>query len=105
MLAIPFVPLALAVLGTYLEAVASTVVNAQQRKDDLHLLQKTKLTLREIRALDSDGDGNVSRSEFLQFMLLAMNQVDKDLLDRLNKQFDQVSLCVRISYFCGMCYW
>ena len=46
--------------------------------------------MEDIRILDGDGDGNVSRAEFFEFMLVSMNQVDKSLFDGLNEHFDRL---------------
>lgn len=46
--------------------------------------------MEDIRILDGDGDGNVTRAEFFEFMLVAMNQVDKSVFDGLNKHFDRL---------------
>ena len=88
-LAIIFIPFAVGIMGSLLEMVAGAIIDARRKKYESYLHNKP-LTLRDIRVMDSDGDGNVTRAEFLQFMLVAMNQVDKGLLERLNHHFDQL---------------
>lgn len=51
-----------------------------------------ELTVRDLEAMDADGDGNVDWSEFLEFMLVAMNKIDEDLLWELRYQFDSLDV-------------
>jgi len=44
----------------------------------------------DLDAMDRDGDGAVSRMEFVEFMLLSMGKVDREFLDRLHAQFDSL---------------
>jgi len=37
--------------------------------------------------MDRNGDGVVSWSDFLEFMLIAMQKVDSDMLDELRRMF------------------
>ena len=46
-------------------------------------LRNKELTLEDLRVMDGDGDGTVTKAEFLEFMLVAMNQVDQGLIDNL----------------------
>lgn len=63
---------------------------SNRQKRYANFLQSKPLTMEDIRILDGDGDGNVTRAEFFQFMLVAMNQVDKSLFDGLNEHFDRL---------------
>ena len=46
----------------------------------------------DLEAMDADGDGNVDWSEFLEFMLVAMNKIDEDLLWEMRYQFDSLDV-------------
>jgi hypothetical protein len=41
--------------------------------------------------MDKDGDGNIDRFEFVAYMLVAMQKVDKSVLDLLSSQFQTMS--------------
>ena len=51
-----------------------------------------ELTSRDLMAMDVNGDGKVSRAEFLEFMLLAMKKVDTDLIQELQEYFDRLDV-------------
>jgi len=42
----------------------------------------------DLNHMDKDGNGIVSRLEFLEFMLLTMDKVDEDDLEQIHSQFD-----------------
>lgn len=44
----------------------------------------------DIKRMDADGSGKVSRLEFIEFMLLTMDKVDQDDLDQLHRQFSSM---------------
>lgn len=48
------------------------------------------LRLSDLELMDKDRNGTVSRLEFIEFMLLSMDKVDVDFLNRLNAQFDEL---------------
>lgn len=43
-----------------------------------------------LNLMDLDGDSKVTRSEYLQFMLLALKKVDREFLDKIEMQFDRL---------------
>jgi len=88
-LAIVFIPIAVSVMGFLLGSLANAIISYRQKRYTRHLENKP-LTQEDIDILDENGDGQVTRAEFLQFMLVAMNQVDKSLLDSLNEHFDRL---------------
>lgn len=79
-------------MGLFLQQVAELMVKSKQRNkmlfgaDDQSSIRE--LTVKDLEAMDSDGNGNVDWSEFLEFMLVAMNKIDEDLLWELRYQFD-----------------
>ena len=50
------------------------------------------LRYEDLKVMDEDNNGKVSKLEFLEFMLLSTNRVDKDYLSRLHKQFSILDL-------------
>ena len=40
--------------------------------------------------MDSDGSGDVTKAEFITFMLVAMNKVDSELVDKLGDVFNRL---------------
>jgi EF hand len=90
-LAIFFIPVAVGIMGSFLEKVAHAIIRHHREKFARQLHDKP-LTMEHIRMLDVDGDGEVTRAEFLEFMLVAMNEVDKGLLDRLKENFQRLDV-------------
>lgn len=88
-LATVFIPFAVGIMGIFLETVANAIIDQRRRRYQEYLHNKP-LTLHDIRILDADGDGEVTRAEFLEFMLVAMNQVDKGLLNQLKDHFNRL---------------
>ena len=68
---------------------ANTIIDFRQKRGQRKLRNKD-LTLEDLKVMDGDGDGTVTKAEFLEFMLVAMNQVDQDLLDNLKAHFDRL---------------
>jgi hypothetical protein len=50
------------------------------------------LTIEDLDALDTDGDGEVSEMEYIKFMLVAMKKVDVKLFDDLHEQFRKMDV-------------
>jgi hypothetical protein len=81
------IPLAVGAMGRWLGLVASWIISTRQRHAWKRLWSSKDLTFEDLEVMDEDGDGNVTRAEFLEFMLLAMDKVDRSLLDELRAQF------------------
>ena len=90
-MAVFFIPVAVGIMGKFLEGVANAIID-HHREQYTRKLHNKPLTIEDIRILDSDGDGEVSRAEFLEFMLVAMNEVDKSLLDKLKEHFKRLDI-------------
>lgn len=88
-LAILYIPIAVGLMGTFLDLVATSII-AQKTKSAEDYWGNHDLSLKDLRVMDSDGDGTVSKAEFLEFMLVAMDQVDQDTLDNLKDHFDRL---------------
>ena len=86
-LALVFLPIAVASAGELLGAVSKVLVTRRQHIRNEQLLHRT-VDLKFLKEMDADGNGKVSRYEYITFMLQAMGAVDMDLLAELNAQFD-----------------
>ena len=69
--------------------IANTFVEREINKANTKLL-KREVTLEDLEAMNADGDGEVSPLEFVEHMLLVMQKVDRDLLDKLHAQFERL---------------
>ena len=88
-LAVLYIPVAVSVIGSLLDVMANMIIDFRQSQGQKQLRDK-ELTLQDLKVMDFDGDGQVSKAEFLEFMLIAMNQVDQELLDNLKSHFDRL---------------
>ncbi|KAL7510447.1 hypothetical protein ACHAXN_007565 [Cyclotella atomus] len=86
-----FIPLAVAAMGYILGQLASFIVE-QRREEYYKRLLSKDLTIEDLDALDTDGDGGVSELEYLKFMLVAMKKVDAKLFDDLHLQFKKIDV-------------
>uniref|UniRef100_K3X659 EF-hand domain-containing protein n=1 Tax=Globisporangium ultimum (strain ATCC 200006 / CBS 805.95 / DAOM BR144) TaxID=431595 RepID=K3X659_GLOUD len=53
-------------------------------------VMKTKISMKELLAMDSDGDGKVSQLEYLSYMLVKLNKADQDDIDGILTQFKKL---------------
>jgi hypothetical protein len=79
-------PLAVAVFGEILGRIANIYIQRKQRVAQTKFLHRS-LTLCDIRNMDSDDDGRVNMSDFLCFMLIALQKVDRRTIDELKTIF------------------
>jgi potassium channel subfamily K len=84
-----FIPMAVAAAGEFLGNVANVIVERRQHARNEKIIHRD-LNLRYLREMDENGNGQVSRLEFVQFMLKEMGIVEQELLDELNEQFDHL---------------
>ena len=80
------IPLAVAAMGRWLSITAAWITDTRQRHVR-RFLEAKDLTYEDLEVMDEDGDGNVTRAEFLEFMLVAMDKVDRSLIEELRRQF------------------
>ena len=104
LLVVIFIPIAVGAMGFLLRRIAEAVLQTKQRKHMVGLFgsgdiasptgrqRQRELTVMDLEAMDSDGNGNVDWSEFLEFMLVAMKKVDEDLMWELRYQFDSLDV-------------
>lgn len=64
----------------------------QRREEYYKKLWSRDLTIEDLDALDTDGDGEVSEMEYIKFMLVAMKKVDVKLFDDLHEQFRKMDV-------------
>ena len=48
--------------------------------------------MEHIKEMDRNGDGEVSRLEYMEFMLVEMKLVDSSVLSELHEQFDRLDM-------------
>lgn len=87
--AILFIPLAVAAMAHILDE-CSTFVMKRRREKHSQKLRNLTLTEGDLDVLDTAKDGQVSRLEYVEFMLKALNKVDEHLFEELHAQFDML---------------
>ena len=89
--AIFYIPIAVAAAGELLSGVADRVLT--KRKELAAERQASKgLTLETLLGMDDDGDGKVSETEYVQYMLVDMGLVDRKEIDFLKDQFKRLDV-------------
>ena len=86
---IVFLPFAVAVVGEFLARVASVYMNKKRRNAEKEFMSRT-LTLSDIKAMDMDCDGKVDKAEFLIFMLVALQKVEKEDISAIMALFQRL---------------
>jgi potassium channel subfamily K len=84
-------PLSVAVLGEFLTRVASVYIGRQTRRTEREFLNQT-MTIADLETMDVDGDGKVQKGEFLAFMLVTLQKVDKEDIDDLLHLFNNLDV-------------
>lgn len=82
-------PLAVAVFGEVLGRIATVYIQRKQRVAQSKFLHRS-LTLCDIRNMDTNEDGKVDREDFITFMLVALQKVDRSTIDQLKSIFDSL---------------
>ena len=91
LLAIVFIPLACGVTGHGIGYIAQNMISKKEN-DFLSQYRAKELTQDDLDAMDTTGDGKVSWAEFLEFMLVAMNKIDYELVDELQAHFQRLDV-------------
>eukprot|EP00977_Amphora_coffeiformis_P005066 scaffold1068_cov167-Amphora_coffeaeformis.AAC.24 len=89
--AVLYIPLAVASAGEIFSSVAVAFIQRRQKKifeDEL----STNLSLAHMNAIDSNGDGLITREEYVSFMLLEMGRLDPRELRELHRQFEHLDV-------------
>eukprot|EP00978_Attheya_sp_CCMP212_P030653 scaffold113525_cov46-Attheya_sp.AAC.1 len=89
--AVVFIPLGVGTMGHVLGEVANVIV--QERR---HAFQRRvwthELKMEDLEEMSDRHDGVVTRLDYMEFMLVTMKKVDRDTLDILHSQFDELDL-------------
>uniref|UniRef100_A0A7S2E055 EF-hand domain-containing protein n=1 Tax=Helicotheca tamesis TaxID=374047 RepID=A0A7S2E055_9STRA len=91
LLAVFFLPCAVAVFGEFLGQIASAYMDMKADEAEQKFLEK-ELTLSDLKTMDTDDDGEVDMAEFLSFMLVAMQKVDKESVDEIKALFKKLDV-------------
>ena len=76
-------------------AIITTVASwRSERKLIRNHVKRVNKGLREedLRKMDADGNGAVTMLEYVEFMLISMNKVDEEFLDKLHAQFKSLDV-------------
>lgn len=79
----------MAVFGEVLGRIASIYIQRRTREAETKHLQRS-LTHCDLRNMDADEDGMVSREEWLTFMLVMLQKVDRESIDQLKDIFHSI---------------
>lgn len=90
-LAVIFIPLACVVTGHWLGFIANTIIERQCAQFRSQY-ESRELTKDDLDVMDVNCSGKVTRAEFLEFMLVAMNKIDHDLVDELHDYFNRLDV-------------
>ena len=88
-LCIVWIPLAVAILGECLGRIAGAYIDRRNDDKEDEFLQRA-MTLADLRRMDTDKDGMVSPTEFLQYMLVALQKVEKQEIDEILDLFKKL---------------
>ena len=82
-------PLSVAVLGNFLGRVAGTIMDHFDDVQEDRFLSRT-MTLMDLKVMDDNNDGRVSPGEFLSYVLVALQKVDKEDIAEVMKIFHKL---------------
>jgi hypothetical protein len=84
-----WIPLAVAVTGGFLGRIAGAFIDQNNNLEEERFLQRA-MTLADLQAMDYDCDSRVSPDEFLRYMLVALQKVDKEDIDEIMVVFQKL---------------
>lgn len=84
-----FIPVCVASIAMSIANIVDYFVDKEIRKNELKLLRR-EVTVEDLEMMDVDEDDHVDLLEFVQYFLIAMKKVDKELLNQLHKKFKQL---------------
>ena len=89
--AVPVILLAVGAMGSWLSAVADAIIEYRQAAFR-ERFEARELTSADLEVMDADEDGKVTLAEYISFMLVAMQKVDEETIDRLTAQFNRLDV-------------
>jgi potassium channel subfamily K, other eukaryote len=92
LVAVIFIPIAVAVMGHWISSVATYIMEQRQLDQFQRQLLERDLCLSDLDHMDENGDGQVTELEFMRFMLMAMNKVDASTWDSLQEYFERLDV-------------
>jgi hypothetical protein len=81
-----FLPIAVAVFGETISRIAALYFDRKARQREREFLNRC-ITMVDLKRMDANKDGVVSESEFLSFMLIALQKVDAETVESLKQTF------------------
>ena len=91
LLAIFFIPLVVLFMTHWLGFFANYIIESKNERFRTQF-ELRDLTEADLSAMDVSGSGKVTRAEFLEFMLVAMNKIDFELVDELSEYFQTLDV-------------
>jgi potassium channel subfamily K len=91
-LAIIFIPFAVGITGHWLGFFASHIIERRCSQFRHQYYGARELTQDDLDVMDVNCDGKVTRTEFLEFMLLALNKIDYELVKELEDCFNRLDV-------------
>ena len=85
------IPLAVATGGEILGTIAAAVWK-QRRAALFESVAQKDFSMDHIKEMDTNGDGQVSKLDYLEFMLVEMQLVEKGVIEELEAQFDKLDM-------------
>jgi len=89
--AIPYIFLSTLLVAAALGTFADVFIERQQEKMTQRIL-KAEFDLEAILAMDTDGDASIDLGEFLEYMLVKLNKVSQDDIEKVKAQFRELDV-------------
>lgn len=86
---IVWIPLSVAVLGEFLGRIASVYIDRNNDMMEERFLRRA-MTVADLRRMDTNQDNKVSPDEFLRYMLVALQKVEKQDIDDIMRLFQKL---------------
>merc|ERR1712071_598874 len=71
----------------FFSALVNNIIDHKRQKILAHF-QSSKLEWKDVQVMDKDGDGQISQSEYVEYMLTALNLVNPEIIEMLHKRFE-----------------
>lgn len=86
-----YLPFCVGVFGQVLSKIAGFYMDWKARQADKKFLKRS-LALRDLKAMDVNGDGKVCYGEFLSFVLVALEKIDQGEVDEVKILFNTLDV-------------